>query len=132
MTGRIVRGVVVGLVAAAGVLMLARSIQPNTTARTVPATVSCVLLVVLAVGTWVAPWLAWRVLRRDPSVTALRDQIVRFVATGAGASGVAFLGLLYLLGLRLVDGGGLVLLLFALAALALPPYIWTVNYYRRR
>lgn len=133
MTGRLFRAALVGLTLAAVAAVLARFVQPLAPgARTVPATVSSVLLVVLAVGTWWAPWLARRALQRDRTVTALRDQAVRFTATAAGATGLAFLGALYLAGYRLVDGGGLVVSLVALLAFIAPPYIWTVQYYRRR
>lgn len=134
MTGRLLRATISGLGLAALVLVVAHlPIEPLPPGvRTPPALVASIVLVVAGIGTWGAPALAWWVLRQDPSVSALRDQIVRFVATAAGATGLAFLGALYLAGYRLVDGGGLVVLMVAVVGLYAAPYIWMLAYFIRR
>ena len=125
---------VVGLALALLAFLAARwlPVQPLDAERTVPASVASAILVVAGAGTWGAPLLVWWLFRQDRTVTALRDQAVRFVATAFGATCITVLAALYLSGFRLVDGGGLVVLAAAAVGLYAAPYIWMFMYFVRR
>jgi len=131
MTGLLVRAAA-WAISVAAIAFVGTHLPVDPVDRSSAGVVASVVILVLAVADWVAPLLAWRALRRDPTVTALRDQVWRFVVTAAGAGVLGVIAALYLAGYRLADGGGLLVLSIALVTLNIPPLLWTINFYRRR